>query len=134
MNIIPAKTIIEEGIGAQSLSMELSAANIANAHTTKTDQGGPYQRQVVAFESYLPTASSKTQSVRSKVSLDKTPGIQVYQPKHPHADEKGMLEMPNVKILQEKVSLMSASKTYEALATCFGQGVKLVQNLLNMVR
>lgn len=134
MNIIPAKTIIEEGIGAQSLSMELSAANIANAHTTKTDQGGPYQRQGVAFESYLPTASSKAQSVLTKVSVDKTPGLQVYQPNHPHADERGMLEMPNVKILQEKVSLMSASKTYEALATCFGQGVKLVQNLLNMVR
>ncbi len=134
MHIIPAKTIIEEGIGAQSLSMELSAANIANAHTTKTDQGGPYQRQVLTFESYLPSPTSQASSVRPKVSVDKTPGIQVYQPHHPHADATGNVEMPNVSILQEKVNLMSASKTYEALATCFGQGVKLVQNLLNMVR
>ncbi len=133
MNIIPSKAIIEDGINAQSLSMEVSAANIANAHTTKTDQGGPYQRQVVAFESYLPSAS-QAPSVRPKVSVDKAPGIEIYQPNHPHADATGRLQMPNVRILQEKVNLMSASKTYEALTTCFGQGVKLVQNLLNMVR
>lgn len=138
MNIIPSKAIIEDGISAQSLSMALSAANIANAHTTKTDQGGPYQRQVLAFESYMPNrgsyGGSHAPSVRTKVNVDQTPGLRVYQPQHPHADASGMLELPNVKILQEKVNLMSASKTYEALATCFGQGVKLVQNLLNMLR
>lgn len=134
MPIIPAKTIIEDGIGAQGLSMELSAANIANAHTTKTDEGGAYQRRVITFESYFSNASSQASSVRPKVSVDKAPGIQVYAPGHPHADARGMLEMPNVKLVQEKVNLMNASKAYEALATCFGQGVKLVQNLLNMVR
>lgn len=134
MNIIPARDIIEEGIKAQSLSMELSAANIANAHTTQTEQGGPYERQVAVFESYLPSPASQAPSVRVKTSLDKTPGVQVYQPQHPHADAKGMVQMPNVQILKEKVNLMSASKTYEALANCLGQGVKLMQNLLNMGR
>lgn len=133
MDIIPAKNLIEDGLKAQSLSMELSVANIANAHTTKTEQGGPYERQVAVFESYL-VPGAQAPSVRVKTSMDKAPGIQVYQPQHPHADEKGMVQMPNVQILTEKVNLMSASKTYEALATCFGQGVKLVQNLLNMVR
>jgi flagellar basal-body rod protein FlgC len=39
------------GLSAQRLRMEVSAENIANAETTRTAEGGPYQRKVVGLAS-----------------------------------------------------------------------------------
>jgi flagellar basal-body rod protein FlgC len=45
---------------------------------------------------------------------DQTPGEQVYNPGHPHADAQGMVKLPNVQIAVEMVDLLSASRAYEA--------------------
>jgi flagellar basal-body rod protein FlgC len=38
------------GLSAQRARMEVAAQNIANAETTRTTEGGPYQRKTVALE------------------------------------------------------------------------------------
>lgn len=43
------------GLSAQRARMDVIAQNLANAETTKTPQGGPYQRRVVNLESIEPT-------------------------------------------------------------------------------
>ena len=45
---------------------------------------------------------------------DNTPGRMIYNPGHPHANEDGMVEMPNVDVSREMVDLISASRAYEA--------------------
>jgi flagellar basal-body rod protein FlgC len=47
-------------------------------------------------------------------------GLQViYEPSHPDADETGAVLLPNVNIMEEMVSLLSASRSYEANVTAF---------------
>jgi flagellar basal-body rod protein FlgC len=46
------------GLSAQRARMDVIAQNLANAETTKTPQGGPYQRRVVNLESIEPTFAS----------------------------------------------------------------------------
>ena len=41
----------------------------------------------------------------------------IYNPGHPHANEDGMVEMPNVDVSREMVDLISASRAYEANLT-----------------
>lgn len=41
--------ISASGLTGERLRMEVAANNIANQHSTRTAQGGPYQRQQVTF-------------------------------------------------------------------------------------
>ena len=68
MNLISGIDLSANALAAQKTRLDIVAQNIANAQTTRTASGGPYQRQVVSFETQLVrsqgTAHSALQSVR----------------------------------------------------------------------
>lgn len=120
------------GLTAQRLRLDLISNNIANAQTTRTENGGPYQRQDVifvpdekgSFASKLTAArSADVNNLRGGVKVaeiitDTSPGSQVYDPTHPDADENGIVSYPNVDITVEMTNMLSATRSYEAnLAT-----------------
>lgn len=113
MDLIPGINQTASALEANKLRLEIIAQNIANAHTTLDETGGPYQRQVVSFETMLSDAKNVSVQV-SDVSKDTTPGPAVYNPSHPHADDQGMVQMPNVSMTQEMVDMITASRAYEA--------------------
>ena len=119
MNLISGIDITASALAAQKTRLDIVAQNIANAQTTRTASGGPYQRQVVSFETELirsqGSAGGALQSVRvAQVSTDRSPGQQVYNPQHPDADRDGLVTMPNVNLSYEMVDLITASRAYEA--------------------
>jgi flagellar basal-body rod protein FlgC len=117
MNIISGIDITAGALSAQRMRLDIVAQNIANAETTRTPSGGPYQRQVVSFETELvkQAGGQSLQTVRvSDISADKSPGQQVYNPQHPDAGPDGMVQMPNVNLAYEMVDLITASRAYEA--------------------
>jgi flagellar basal-body rod protein FlgC len=119
MNLITGVDISASALTAQKTRLDIVAQNNANAQTTRTAKGGPYQRQVVSFETELVrsqgSSSGTLQSVRvAQISTDRSPGQQVYNPQHPDATADGLVTMPNVNLSQEMVDLITASRTYEA--------------------
>ena len=119
MNLISGIEISASALAAQKTRLDIVAQNIANAQTTRTAKGGPYQRQVVSFETELirnqGMAGGGLQSIRvAQVTTDRSPGQQVYNPQHPDASADGLVTMPNVNLSQEMVDLITASRTYEA--------------------
>jgi len=119
MNLIPGIDITAGALNAQKTRLDVVAQNIANAQTTRTPGGGPYQRQVVSFESALlrqfGNGGAGMQTVRiGSITADKTPGQQVYNPQHPDATADGLVTMPNVNLSFEMVDLITASRAYEA--------------------
>jgi flagellar basal-body rod protein FlgC len=119
MNIISGIDVTAGALDAQKTRMDIVAQNIANAETTRTPAGGPYQRQVVSFESELVrqqgAAGPALQTVKvSGITSDPSPGQQVYNPQHPDAGPDGMVTMPNVNLAFEMVDLITASRAYEA--------------------
>jgi flagellar basal-body rod protein FlgC len=121
MNLISAIDVTSGALNAQKTRLDIVAQNIANAQTTRTPNGGPYQRQVVSFESELVRrgiGGASLQSVRvASISPDRTPGQQVYNPQHPDARPDGTVVMPNVNLSYEMVDLITASRAYEANLT-----------------
>jgi flagellar basal-body rod protein FlgC len=104
-------------LNAQKTWMDIVAQNIANAQTTRTPSGGPYQKQVVSFETEMIKQANgqPLQSVRvSGITPDRTPGQKVYNPQHPDAGPDGLVTMPNVNLSFEMVDLITASRAYEA--------------------
>ena len=118
MNLIAGVDVTAGALNAQKTRLDIVAQNIANAQTTRTQAGGPYQRQIVSFESELVRrvgAGQSLQTVRvGGITADRTPGQQVYNPQHPDAGADGMVTMPNVNLSFEMVDLITASRAYEA--------------------
>jgi flagellar basal-body rod protein FlgC len=115
---------------AQRLRMDTISQNIANANTTRTENGTPYRRKEVLFEEkssnvpfsqYLNDAEggdSAGNGVRvSQIVEDQSPFKQVYDPGNPDADQNGYVQMPNIDIVTEMVNMISATRAYEANVT-----------------
>ncbi|MFZ3230889.1 MAG: flagellar basal body rod protein FlgC [Pseudobdellovibrio sp.] len=114
------------GMAAQRARMNTISSNIANINTTKTNEGGPYRRKDVVFESVSDTQSfgeimgatdpkSDFQRVQvSDVVYDKKAPILKYDPSHPDADADGNVAYPNVNLMEEMTNMIQASRSYEA--------------------
>jgi flagellar basal-body rod protein FlgC len=118
-NLLPGAQSAASAIQAEKVRMEVISQNIANANTTNTPDGGPYQRQVVRFETILKNefdATNAVQEVRvAGIENDSRPYRQVYQPGHPDADpESGMVKFPNVSVHEEMADLITSSRATEA--------------------
>lgn len=118
-NLLPGAESAASAIQAEKVRMEVISQNIANANTTNTPDGGPYQRQVVRFETILKNEFDITNAVHqvrvAGIENDARPYRQVYQPGHPDADpESGMVKFPNVSVHEEMADLISSSRATEA--------------------
>ncbi|HBS60032.1 MAG TPA: flagellar basal body rod protein FlgC, partial [Firmicutes bacterium] len=120
--------IAASGLTAERLRMDIIANNIANAASTRTEDGGPYRRQMPVFapreaESFS-SVLNRTQSQMDSegvrvvgITKDAAPFKKVYNPHHPDADKDGYVNMPNVDTVTEMVDMISASRSYEANVT-----------------
>lgn len=119
--------ISEVGMSAQQEFMETITANIANAETTRTQQGGPYRRQVAVVH-----GNAASGSVTAQVVADPTAGRLVYDPGHPDADANGYVHMPNVDTSTELVDLMVARRMHEANATAFQAAKTMLRRAIDI--
>lgn len=134
MSIFHAFNISASSLTAQRLRMDVTAANVANQHTTRAtiNEAGefePYRRKMVTvqsdsnqFKSFLHKArygnNQGTKGVKvTGIVEDPDPFRTVFDPTHPDANEAGYVDYPNVDPLKEMVDLMSASRSYEANIT-----------------
>lgn len=135
MGLFTSINIASTGMATERLRTDVISDNIANASTTRTQDGGPFQRSRVVFE---PVSANHPQfrSPFTPTDLDNGPGKGVkvleivkdtsegrlvYDPEHPDAIKSGpnagYVEYPNVNIVNEMVDLISASRAYEANST-----------------
>ncbi len=118
-------------LNAERMRLDVISQNIANAHTTRSPDGKPYQRQVVVFESALQQAmdlgsATQTPTLRvSRIEKDPRPALLVHEPGHPDADANGMVAMPNINIHEEMADMIVASRAFEA-------NLAVIKNARNM--
>ena len=135
------------GLTAERLRMDVISNNIANANTTRTEQGGAYHRRYVVFmprekelESfedmlqhamgYRRTAGEGVRAVA--IMEDDQQGPLVYDPSHPDANEEGYVEKPNVNIVSEMVDMITAHRAYEANTTAINAAKSMAMKALEI--
>jgi flagellar basal-body rod protein FlgC len=144
MSFFDAIDISASGLTAQRLRMDVTAENLANAQTTRTASGQPYQRQEVVlqqvggFGATLQGAMHGTPvpggvEVAGIVS-DPTPDKLVYDPGHPDANAQGYVRMPNVNPVTEMVDLISESRSYEADVTAMQTSKTMYSKTLDLLK
>jgi flagellar basal-body rod protein FlgC len=137
--------ISSSGLAAQRLRMNVLSANLANAQTTRGDEGGPYRRRDVVFsatptgekfEDFLNgTAGAELRKVEVvDIHKDTKPPRRVFDPSHPEADENGFVNMPNIQVMTEMVNMIAATRAYEANATALNDAKTMAMKALEIGR
>lgn len=150
MSLFTIFKISSQGMTAQRERLETAAANLANAHSTRTNEGGPYRRRDLLFEAVPiqpenPFADSPSvslfadpqagtpQGVRASTELAKPDDIILrFEPGHPDADADGYVKLPGVDPLEETVNMISAARSFEANATAFNTAKELARATLKL--
>lgn len=126
MGFLDALRASASGLSAQRIRMKLIAGNLANVNTTRTAEGGPYQRREPVFAAEAPSAGAFGDMLRLQqegdavavrmvqVVKDGREPIMKYAPDHPDANKNGYVALPNISVTEEMVNLVSASRSYEA--------------------
>lgn len=122
MKAFSSLRISASGLAAERLRMDTIASNIANATTTRGEDGKPYVRKIAVFQENLNSELGKDKATGEEflgvkavgIEEDASPLRRVYDPSHPDADEQGYVTMPNVNILNEMADMIAATRAYEA--------------------
>ena len=112
MSLFNIFNVSGSAMSAQAQRLNTTASNLANADSATSPTGEAYRAKAVVFES-VPQQSGATAVRVREVVEDPSPLKQVYDPKHPLADEKGYVSMPNVNVVDEMVNMLSASRSYQ---------------------
>ena len=128
MDLFTSLHVSSSGMNAERTRMNLVSSNLANANSTRTEEGGPYKRKDAVFkaEPVQGSFASKLQSFRreepSSVSVaeiveDQAPPRMQYDPSHPDANAEGYVALPNVNVVEEMTDMIAATRAYEANVT-----------------
>ena len=148
------------GLSAQRFRINLISSNIANANTTRTEEGGPYRRREAVFKavdfdallnkelnSYMrdenpiddPAATQFPKPplmsvVVDKVIRDDTPFKLRFDPSHPDADANGYISLPNINPVIEMADLIEATRAYQANVAAFQSTKSMAQSAVDMLK
>lgn len=147
------------GLSAQRVRVNTISSNIANAQTTRTDEGGPYRRKEVVFkaidfnEQYNRLINEGTDSLKYSDPLregafgrkvnpaimsvivdkiaqdDREPKVK-YDPSHPDADANGYVAYPNINPVVEMADLVEATRAYQANIAAFESAKNMANSVI----
>jgi flagellar basal-body rod protein FlgC len=136
MNSFDVLSISGSALEAQRRRMNVIASNLANAQSTRTEEGGPYKRQDVVFSS-MPIESNSVELRGVKVAdivSDGKPPKPLYDPGHPDANEEGFVLMPDINPMEEMVNMMMAYRAYEASVATYNTAKTMMLKALDLGR
>lgn len=117
MSLFNIMNISGTGMAAETVRLNTTASNIANANSVSSSYEETYKARHPVFAAALDQASQdQTKGVGVNVLgiVESQKPLQVeYAPGNPMADENGYIYKPNVNIVEEMADMLSASKAYE---------------------
>jgi flagellar basal-body rod protein FlgC len=132
MNLFDSLQISASGLQSQRTVITVISENMANAQTTRTEEGGPYLRQRAMltparvpsdppfFELLNRRMEPEALGVKVSEVVQDSGGLKtIFDPSHPDADENGLVLLPNVNLMEEMVGLLAASRVFEANVAAF---------------
>ena len=151
------------GLPAQRFRMDIISSNIANANTTRTSEGGPYQRKDVVFKAIEfektlnqkiaegnnmlenenplddPFLQENANPAIMTVSVDKVvrdDGEFKYKfdPSHPDANTEGYVAYPNINPVIEMSNLIEATRAYQANVSAFQSAKSIAQSAIDLLK
>jgi flagellar basal-body rod protein FlgC len=162
MNLFGLMDISGSALKAERVRAEVVASNMANAETTRTEDGGPYQRKHVVFQAEggagsfqhsllsriggnpgstlgMLGSSNSADTAAGGVSVtgvltDQSAPLQRFDPQHPDAGPDGYVAYPDINPLTEMVDLMGATRAYGMNASAVQAEKTMVSASLDILK
>lgn len=145
MDFFTSMNVSSSGMAAERTRMNLISSNIANANSTRTQEGGPYRRKDPVFSAVPATGSFNSVLDRdgaagvkkvevTQIREDQSSPRRQYDPTHPDADGQGYVALPNVNVIEEMVDMISATRAYEANVTAAQAAKSMAMKTLELLR
>lgn len=141
MTVFKSMQINASGLNLERLKLDTISTNIANANTTRTEDGEAYRRKVVVFGEKLTRETNRLNGlakissggVRVEGIIEDNSDFRIeYNPEHPDADENGYVTLPNVNMADEMIDLIKTQRTYEANVTALNTSKSILKKALEI--
>jgi flagellar basal-body rod protein FlgC len=130
MSLFNVFSISGTGMSAQSVRLNTTASNIANADSVSSSVDKTYRARHPVFAAEMQKAATgQNESVGVEVLgiVESNKPLTVeYAPDHPMADGEGYIYKPNVNVIEEMTNMISASRSYQT-------NVQLAESAKNML-
>jgi len=136
--------IAGSGMAAQSIRLNTTASNIANADSASSSEGDVYRARKPVFSAIQQDVMAQAM-VGSGGELSASTGVQVqgiiesdapldmrFQPDHPMANEQGYVMYPNVNVVEEMADMLSASRSFQTNVSIMDSAKTMMQRLLTL--
>ena len=134
--------IAGSAMSAQSVRLNTTASNMANAESVSSSEGETYRARRPVFElkqienlqpGSMPLGVQAGQGVNvAGIVESDAPLRQEYNPNHPMADEKGYVYYPNVNVVEEMADMISASRSFQINAEIMNTAKQMMQRALTL--
>lgn len=151
------------GLSAQRARVNVISSNIANAQTTRTEEGGPYRRREVLFKAmdfnkilndrllentddagyadpldegeFNKKVNPPIMSVLvDKIIRDDKEPLMKFEPDHPDANAEGYVAYPNINPVIEMADLIEATRSYQANVAAFQSVKTMAQSAMSIIQ
>jgi len=122
MSLFNVFTIAGSALNAQTIRLNTTASNLANAESVAGDPARVYRARHPVFQTMLdesamdvsdPNASGAAAGVRVLgVVQSTTPPVGRYEPNNPLANKDGYVYMSNVNPIEEMTNMLSANRSF----------------------
>jgi flagellar basal-body rod protein FlgC len=120
MSSFKAFDIAGSGMAAQSVRLNTTASNLANAESVSGDKATVYKPRHPIFEAVRASLSTNPQDAAANPAVkvsgiyeSQAPAVARYEPGNPLADANGYVYAPSVNVVEEMVNMISASRSYQ---------------------
>ncbi|KAA1173859.1 flagellar basal body rod protein FlgC [Marinobacter salinexigens] len=138
--------IAGSGMTAQSLRLNTTASNIANAETASSSIDTTYRARKPVFAAIqqsmlnpdqqgagFPVQSGPGAGVRVEGVVESDAELQMrYEPNHPAANEDGYVFYPNVNVVEEMADMMSSSRSFQTNVDVMNTAKSMMQRILTL--
>lgn len=129
------------GMNAQSVRLNTTASNIANAETASSSTDQVYRGRHPVFRAAMLSQMQGGMSLPQEGSV----GVEVagiiesdaplqprYEPDHPKADEEGYVYYPNVNVVEEMTDMISASRSFQVNVEVMNAAKQMLQRVITL--
>ncbi len=138
--------IAGSGMNAQSVRLNTTASNLANAESVSSSIEETYRARKPVFQEIqkrvwdpdsenMRTVTDAGSGVNVRAIVEKDDPLDIrYEPTHPMANEEGYVFYPNVNVVEEMADMISASRSFEMNTEVFNTTKTLMQQTLQLGR
>ncbi len=115
MSLFNIFNVAGSAMSAQSVRLNVTASNLANAESVSGNPEGAYRARHPVFSAVMDEMSGgAVAGVRVEGIVESQDPLRMrYEPQNPLADDKGYVYLPNVDAVEEMANMISASRSYQ---------------------